>query len=241
MRCRPAVLVCLLIALQSTSAAAVLCARKRPDGTFNSNVALRETCRPRETQLDPVALGLQGPKGDQGNPGTGVSVIDANGARVGTVVDVYRTERDIGESNTPLGQVSLLREVGSRPVLFRVSSLGFEHTLADRLTFSELGCVGDASFELDDVSAPPVVDVALAVFGSTAYVSTGATVLGLDGPSQLRFNYSPANCAQDAGTFVPPNACCLNVHDGGAGNVRAVAVDVSSFGLHPPFHLGALP
>lgn len=52
-----------------TASAVVLCARPRLDGTFNATVKIRELCKPREQQLDPVALGLQGPPGQQGDPG----------------------------------------------------------------------------------------------------------------------------------------------------------------------------
>src|SRR5262245_9447737 len=51
------------------AAAVVLCARPRADGTFNTTVKLRESCHATEMQLDPVALGLQGPEGPQGPPG----------------------------------------------------------------------------------------------------------------------------------------------------------------------------
>ncbi len=53
----------------SAADAVVLCAKPRSDGTYNTSIKLREACRPTETQLDPVALGLQGPKGDKGDPG----------------------------------------------------------------------------------------------------------------------------------------------------------------------------
>jgi hypothetical protein len=48
--------------------AAVLCAPKKGEGT----VRIRQVCKAREQQLDPVALGLQGtqgPKGDKGEKG----------------------------------------------------------------------------------------------------------------------------------------------------------------------------
>jgi hypothetical protein len=62
------VLMSVLLAA-TAQASAVLCARPRSDGTFNTSVKLREACKPSEVQLDPVSLGLQGPKGDKGGPG----------------------------------------------------------------------------------------------------------------------------------------------------------------------------
>ena len=50
--------------------AAVLCAKKK------GALAVREACRPKETQIDPVALGLvgpQGPPGPQGPAGNALS------------------------------------------------------------------------------------------------------------------------------------------------------------------------
>lgn len=58
-----------LVSITASVEAAVLCARQKADGTFNASVKIRETCRPKETQLDPAALSLQGPPGPQGEPG----------------------------------------------------------------------------------------------------------------------------------------------------------------------------
>jgi hypothetical protein len=53
----------------STTNAAVLCAQQKKNGSFNSQVTIREACRKREKQLDLAALGLQGPPGSQGAKG----------------------------------------------------------------------------------------------------------------------------------------------------------------------------
>jgi len=58
-----------VLGMAMPSWAVVLCAKTRKDGTFNSTVRIRETCRKKETQLDPAALGLQGPPGQDGAPG----------------------------------------------------------------------------------------------------------------------------------------------------------------------------
>src|SRR5262245_52071984 len=66
---RTLTLLIAVASLASPSCAAVLCARARPDGTFNTTIKLRASCHAPETQLDPVALGLQGPPGASGSPG----------------------------------------------------------------------------------------------------------------------------------------------------------------------------
>ena len=68
------ILTAMLVLLLARSAeAVVLCAKPKSDGTYNTNVKLREVCKTGETQLDSTALGLQGPQGEQGpagSPGT---------------------------------------------------------------------------------------------------------------------------------------------------------------------------
>src|SRR5713226_3086614 len=58
-----AAVVTVVFGLSVLSEAAVLCARARSDGTFSTSLKIREACRPSETQLNPAALGLQGPPG----------------------------------------------------------------------------------------------------------------------------------------------------------------------------------
>jgi hypothetical protein len=59
-------LVILTMVLGGTAHAVVLCAKPKQDGTFDSAVMIRQSCRSDESQLDPGVLGLQGPKGDPG-------------------------------------------------------------------------------------------------------------------------------------------------------------------------------
>ncbi len=65
-----------VMSLWSNAAAAMLCARKATGGRPQGNVTIRETCRSKEVQLDPVALGLQGP-----------AVYDAAGKKVGDITE----------------------------------------------------------------------------------------------------------------------------------------------------------
>lgn len=59
----------LFVVFAGSADAVVLCARPKKDGTFSTTVKIREVCRLHETQLDPGALGLQGPPGSPGPSG----------------------------------------------------------------------------------------------------------------------------------------------------------------------------
>jgi hypothetical protein len=65
--------------LWSHAEATVLCARKDAAGNPRGNVTLREACKSKEVQLDPVTLGVQGP-----------AVYDATGKKVGDPTTVNR-------------------------------------------------------------------------------------------------------------------------------------------------------
>jgi len=60
--------LCLLVCV-APAHAAVLCAKTRADGTFNSSVKLREQCKSREVRLAPTSLGLEGEQGPTGPQG----------------------------------------------------------------------------------------------------------------------------------------------------------------------------
>src|SRR5262245_53705371 len=47
-----------VLVMGSTAGAAVLCAKPRKDGTFNTGVKIREACKTSEVQLDAAAVGL---------------------------------------------------------------------------------------------------------------------------------------------------------------------------------------
>lgn len=74
--------------------ALVLCSTKR------GALRVREACRAKETQIDPAALGLQGPKGDPGDPATVArTVLRYNGSATGSGMpqSTYQLLRTVGE------------------------------------------------------------------------------------------------------------------------------------------------
>src|SRR5262245_49297234 len=74
--------ILVLVVGAANAGAVVLCATQRADGTFNTSVKIRQTCRANETHLDPGALGLQGPPGQPGDRGPALVWKDANGVFV---------------------------------------------------------------------------------------------------------------------------------------------------------------
>lgn len=101
MRRPPVSVVLVLVFLASAVQAALLCQ------TRSGTAKVRDTCRPRETQLDPVALGLEGP---QGMPGPGLVVKDVNGA----LLDPASLEQ----------LVTVVRRVGDATIYFLATSEG---------------------------------------------------------------------------------------------------------------------
>src|SRR5438552_5329056 len=108
-----------------TSNAAVLCT----GGSGSGTVRVRATCRPRETQLDPVALGLQGP------PGPSSVVMDSNGRLVGVI------------NATPTDDtVIVTRKLGSDHLLLTVTVSGFRDSVdpPTQRDFETADCSGPA-------------------------------------------------------------------------------------------------
>ena len=66
---RTAIALVAIVVATHAARALVLCAKPHKDGRFSTTVKVRERCKRTETALDPDALGLRGPKGDQGVPG----------------------------------------------------------------------------------------------------------------------------------------------------------------------------
>src|SRR6266404_3887592 len=63
-------IACVVTLLSGTTASALeLCAQQKHDGSFDSGLNVRQSCKPNEVRVDPTALGLQGPPGPQGPPG----------------------------------------------------------------------------------------------------------------------------------------------------------------------------
>jgi hypothetical protein len=254
----------IVVTTGGVSSAVVLCARPRADGTFNTTVKIRQACAPRETQLDPGVLGLQGPPGQQGPSGQpgppGASapsfvVKDAIGQTVGTMVS------PMGANNF-WDQVSLVRSLGGVEVGFSVGGILNDGTLSrlnasyipSSVVFASTACSGSPLLGTDgsfyNGNPPPQGSPAIsAVFGDTAGARVAYYAIGsftYTGPGSgiqigsqlLGRDPDPAHCALNGGQFIPPDTCCNDAPPRTPPLVAPAAqFDLTALSLVPPFHI----
>ena len=230
--------------------AAALCARPRTDGTFNASVRIREMCRANERQLDPSALGLQGPLGPQGSvgpsgpqgaigtqgpAGPGLAVKDVNGTVVGQVLQ---------EVNTGSGRaIEVYREVAGGKFRFSVRRDGFMP--ADpgiAINFDGANCTGSAFLQVESVTVDTGVLIDQAyVHNDLLYYRSGLSTV-FNQLSQMFFPVdSVAACSGGVSQFfIPPAACCRTFVSTSSLNGYPVSTfELNTLGLVPPFHVEA--
>jgi hypothetical protein len=211
-----------VLALARAVDAVVLCARPRANGTFNTAVKIRQTCLKGETQLDPGALGLQGP------PGPGLVVKDANNALVGAVL------------GTSLGAVLVARQVGGSRLQLLVNENGFlQDPGVPRRLYESTDCSDPAWLDQGETGAPGGLSGTLILpafrHGTVAFYPTAATGTMIT-PHSLQI-FDPV-CA--GGVLSPPDVCCLPIPQPDFGTVPVLPftlLDLSTLGLVPPFHV----
>ena len=252
MMARTSMVVVAGLLMASVSHAAVLCT----SGSGSGIVRVRVACRPRQVQLDPVALGLQGPPGAPGQqgepgpqglpgPGGGVTVRDTNG----TVVGAWKAEpANAGQAVvTPSGHAVAL------PVL----PYGFYDSQTVKTYHESADCSGPPLLRDDVVAdggaAHPAFLFVYQGFNlsGTAYYPRALRFSGALGSYDFAgcsacapFGCSCAplttsgGCAAAGGTFTPPGECCFSF----TGSASEVVADIGTFdlptlGLVPPFHV----
>jgi hypothetical protein len=196
--------------------AVVLCAHPRSDGTFNTSVKIRETCKPAETQLDPVALGLQGPPGSQGPLGpigpagppgpAGASLVMKDA--VGSTVGFFTGFRDASTTSP----AAVLRHEADGVVLLNVDPTGIEDTsqsIGDRYLTPD--CSGQryladylAAFGIHTLQNG--AQLPTGSLGSAEYAGDPVEYRQLG--SILENNFDSSYCAGRGGTIIPGRGCC---------------------------------
>lgn len=218
--------VCLLMPVARADAL-FMCGPKKPDGTVRegASIKLRSACKPNELQVDPVALGLQGPPGEVGPTGppgptgaSGVSAIarDAEGRVIGPLWN--GAPGDLGQE-VVVGTTDV--NGMSRVIRTPIYAAGFPYNGTPVvLLFAQSGCSGSSYIETStygyDLSYSSTVFGVLGVgatisgAGATLYYPSG---LPASGPwlSYARYSPTASSCALENGVALsqPLNGCCF--------------------------------
>jgi len=245
--------VVISVALGTSARADVLC--KRRSGVL----VLRDACRTSETQVDPVALGLQGSPGEPTGLGPGAIVKDANGAVV-AVSTYLGLVRDLGGGR--IVPIQADRD-GLQPAANGLinPATGTLDPSAVSLAFTDGNCSGQAFVQLADTFPPPppppqpqwpsFVEYPFAVDGAKLYfwpspfsAGTSFEMRSISFPGTFtqttceQQNVS-TNCYSGPGQFIPPDICCAPVCSATVtGMPITTPLDFVDLGfLVSPFHL----
>lgn len=224
------------------AAALVQCAKvRRSTGEIRDGtpIRLRAECKLSEVELDPAALGLQGPPGtdgvdgqpgSQGNPGPQGEpgnwvVIDATGVLVGKVLSVPEPAPDGMSGSTSAFGAWIVRTLGgSPPLMMFVDRDGFPNNVPEVngsgcFFFSGLNCTGQGTYGSGGcVHVPGLINVATVFFDRAFYPDENGTPVGIGSRAS--------------------NSGCLS--GSGVGTIPAIEFDLTQLALQPPFRLEAV-
>lgn len=213
----------LAVALSARVEATVLCAKKDKAGNATGNIAIRQTCKSNEGQLDLVALGLQQPS---------AVVKDANGVTLG----IYTPS-----AFNSVATVLMKRE--DTLLLTRITSLGFPDLFYSY--YESADCSGPpfvgSSFVPVSSNFSDVLGGIIA--GSLFYyvdATSPQTTITVNSRGTI-FSYitGPEQCSSPE-FFIPPHTCCYSVPPVANPELRAVSVlTVPQFVT--PFHIEVQP
>lgn len=253
--------VAALLLWSATADAVFLCARQRPDGTFNATVKIRQACRSSEIPLDPVALNLQGPSGAQGAIGppgpsgpqgptgaqgltgpqgpSGVAGVPGpTGPALvvkdaqGVTIGLYDND---GLDSRPIVQL----QVNNRLFPLAVSPSGFardgQSMINSDVLWDTPDCTGVGWMRV----VPDVFIVPSIVYGDQLYYTSDRVAphtagYFLSGPGRTE-----ASCTASGNVFVPPDRCCIAGAPITATMAEADTIDLPSLGFVPPFRVEA--
>ena len=209
----------------STASALVMCAKVRKatgeirEGT---SIKLRTTCRDSEEQLNPAALGLQGPPGEDGG---GIVARDATGVLLGPTGELR--SREVAVTSTVVDGIS-------RPVVVAFTAPGFS---GERSFYYESSdCVGEALF-LNANTYPAIGDLRVTGPASQGEPHSGPGTL-LHYPVGGRFTTTAlsigrddnaSGCAGEGGVFTSPSFCCISANVTASDYHRTATFDLGNF------------
>lgn len=177
-------------------------------------LALRESCKRKETPVDATAIGTVGAPGA---PAPTLRVVDANGRQVGDLTDTA-------------GQVAFL--IGNRTVHVGVGTNGF----VQQVTFqhASANCGGDRFIGVYD---PARLVRFAGVSGTTGYY--GADPTQEMSIASFEYTATPTSCASDGGTLLPNGFCCRS--QAAQATLVGVAATLDLSGYTPPFRAELTP
>jgi len=247
------------LVIPSDAPAAVLCKKK------SGVIAVRDTCKAKETRLDPDALGLRGAsgvKGDKGDPGqqgadgspgspgaTGpmgpaLVVKDANGAFVGLLPDIQNRMfvRRVGDILLRLQVDPNYNPSTGSPALFPSLRTGI------RLYYTSTDCSG-AALSDDDVNqyngSNTYSETYMGLGGTIIYIAgtsyTAAANSKNDNSSLQPTNQADCDAQYGPGNtgFAPPDQCCraIAAYTTLFSPLSTIDSAGAALGLVPPFHV----
>lgn len=203
----------LVLLIASHVHAAVLCAKAKPTGDFNSTVKIRTACHDNEVRLDLATVGL-------GEPHIPVlTYVDSMGVVAGAAV----------------AGSGFLRDVDGYTVTIPLDPSTWTYFAGASVMFSGTQCTG-SMFIPNGGSFPYVAPGWADETSGTLYVSTlnGAVVSAFT--SILRSGTTADDCANQGGDYRGSGRCC--VPQGGSNTVLlpAISMPLTTLQLHPPFH-----
>jgi hypothetical protein len=206
-----AVLVLLALVVGTASDAAVLCAKPKRDGTFNSGVRIRELCKSGEVQLDPAVVGFcctTSTTTSRTTTSTTLPVAETLsvpfcGFSNTTTQDSYAglvevTVAGVGETTPgqPLKDAFYELALGDPATAGPADALVFRVARASQ---SSCTCLVEAECQ-PNVSVASLVVGAYPVFRPDhVYVVT--VDLGAGPPERLTFGFADCGCGDNSGTF----------------------------------------
>ena len=239
---------CVMVAWLATAGlatspnAAVLC-KKKSGAAF-----VRDTCKGKETRVDPDALGLrgtQGPKGDKGDPGQqgaagspgtpgatgpqgpGLVVKDANGTLVGFVLST--------DCSGTCAAIVARRFAEGVTASFSVNTGGADIS-SGIVLFDSSDCSGTPLLDSASNVLPRLVAPGLFVSDATSLIAYYPTYPGSAHQihSELQFGFQ-ASCI--GGVFTPPDRCCLAANEPHTAAPAGTLDWTPVISLVPPFHV----
>ena len=231
---KPFVFVAASLILAAHAHAAVLCR------THTETVKVRDACKPTETQMDPVTLGLQPRLVVKDTNGAVVGILEPGHTAIHHYPDrgggIYLTN-SIDSFPEDGGGNLVATRIANTPVCLTVCRDGFQEV--GGIHFTSTDCSGTPLLTADGGSGPTsalALVLTAPVGGCSAYYPTSVGVTLRLVRSSLLVTDSSTCLGSFGGSFTAPNRCCAPESES-RYTVDAATFDLATLGPVPPFHV----